>query len=426
MSALKITIIMPIYNTPVEYLGECLSSVFAQTFTSFELICVDDASEDEMTKALINTYKNQHKNMQVIRLEHRSGAAIARNTGFSYAESEYVIFLDADDIFAEDFLMEMYQCAEESQADFCVCGHTNFHDRDRERERIVIKLDKEKVFDKNSDDWLMSIHPVPWNKLCRRDFLEKNNIYFQSLSSFNDNFYHFMCMICAKKFCVLERESLIFHRTGTMGQISANRDPFDAYKAIKLFIEVAPNCYAGDNLWNLAGYMLIVGVLYALSKDSDAKKSEELYLLVRKFFQEHPVSFKNRILQACKNNVLQLDYEHNWYGSERGFLWQLRLQSEEIKPLLARDCDIYVWGRGKRGDAFQQFCQEEGIVLSGIADIKDSNIGEVTKYGNKILGTREILEKRSGLIVASNRKIYEYLKEKAGCFLMNLEEFCPL
>lgn len=421
----KISIIMPIYNTPAEYLEECLSSVFGQTFADFELLCVDDASDNEMTKALLDTYKNQHENMRVIRLEQRSGAATARNTGLSHAESEYVIFLDADDIFGDDFLLGMYRGIEENQADFCACGCMRFDDRDREHP-VSCKLDKERVFYKNVDDWLASMEMVPWNKLCRRQFLLEHNIYFQSLSSSNDVFFSCMCMICAKKMCVLENVDWIYHRVGTEGQISANRNPVNLYKAMLLFLEVAPRHYSGGKLWSWGGALLIFGMLYEISRSRDEARSKELYLSVRNFFKEHPVSFEKWILRAYKNNILQLDYESRWYEGEQDFLWQIRSFAGEIKSLTAGYHDIFVWGRGKRGDAFQQFCKEEGIALSGVVDIKDSDIGETTNFGNQIFATQEILENASGLIVASNKGIYEYLRGKTGCYLMDLEEFCPM
>lgn len=426
MSVPQISIIMPVHNTPAEYLKECLDSVFAQTFPGFELICVDDASDHEMTKALIDVYQNQHENMRVIRLEHGSGAAAARNTGFLYAESEYVIFLDADDIFGKNFLSEMYQCIEENQADLCACGFTIFHDDGQGKESIGRKLEKEKVFNKNSDTWLMSASGVPWNKLCRRRFLSEHNIYFQSLSSCNDLFFSCMCMICAKSVCVLEKEDLIFYRCGTKCQISANRNPVNLYKAMALLLEIAPRYYGGDKLLVWSGAFLILEMVGELSGSSDSEKRKELYLSVKKFFKENKMSFENRILEAYKNNILQADYESKRYDGSDSFLWQIRLFSEEIKSSVAGYRNLYVWGRGKRGDAFEQFCKEEGIILSGITDIEDRDIGGITEYGNRIFATGEILEKETGLIVASNRKIYGYLKERAGCPLLDLEEFCPM
>lgn len=425
MSAAKISIIMPIHNTPAEYLEECLGSVFAQTFTDFELICVDDASSNEMTKAMMDVYENKHENMWVIHLKESGGAATARNTGFLHAKSEYVIFLDADDVFEENFLLEMHQCIEEHQADLCACGYTTFHGRNRE-DKISYKLEKERVFDKNADEWLLSMNPAPWNKLYRRQFLTKNNIYFQSLPSSNDVFFYCMSMICAKSICILEKEDLIFYRIGTKGQISANRNPIDCYKAVLLFLEAASNYYCGEKLRNWSGALLISHTWDGLSVGGNEESRKELYLLMRNFFTENPVLFENQILEACKNNVLQLAYESNWYGDDGKFLWQLKFWAEEIKPLINRYRDIYLWGMGKRGDAFQKFCEEEGIALSGVADIKDSNIEGMTEYGNKIFATRDILEKESGCIVASNRRIYEHLKEKTGCFLVDLEEFCPV
>ena len=115
-----ISIIMPVYNTG-KYLGEALESIFSQSFLNFELICVDDSSNDELTKNILQTYQKQHENMQVIWLENNVGAGSARNIGFSKAKGEYTIFLDADDIFSKEFLEKMYQNIDVNHADVCRC-----------------------------------------------------------------------------------------------------------------------------------------------------------------------------------------------------------------------------------------------------------------------------------------------------------------
>ena len=122
---MDISIIIPIHNTGL-YLEECLSSVFCQSFQSFELICVDDCSQDVKTKEILDTYQTQHSNMKVFFLEQNVGAAEARNIGFSHAQGEYVIFLDADDVFNKDMLFLLHNKVVEEGSDVCICGYDAF------------------------------------------------------------------------------------------------------------------------------------------------------------------------------------------------------------------------------------------------------------------------------------------------------------
>jgi glycosyltransferase involved in cell wall biosynthesis len=78
------------------YLKEAVASVRAQTFGRWELLIVDDASEDE-TPDWLGSLEDPH--IRVIRLDQHVHRAAARNRGLDLAAGEYVIFLDDDDRF---------------------------------------------------------------------------------------------------------------------------------------------------------------------------------------------------------------------------------------------------------------------------------------------------------------------------------------
>jgi glycosyltransferase involved in cell wall biosynthesis len=93
-----ISIIIPTYNR-LGYLKKAIDSVLAQTYRNFELIVVDDGSEDN-TAELINGYNND---IVYIR-QANMGPAAARNTGIRAAKYAILAFLDSDDWFAENKL----------------------------------------------------------------------------------------------------------------------------------------------------------------------------------------------------------------------------------------------------------------------------------------------------------------------------------
>ncbi|HSL56169.1 MAG TPA: glycosyltransferase family A protein [Pyrinomonadaceae bacterium] len=98
-----VSVIIPAYKV-APYLAESLESVFAQTFSDFEVILVNDGSPDtgEMEK-VIEPYRDR---IVYLRQENR-GAGAARNTGLGSARGRYVAFLDGDDIWLPNFLSEM-------------------------------------------------------------------------------------------------------------------------------------------------------------------------------------------------------------------------------------------------------------------------------------------------------------------------------
>ena len=93
--------VIPCYNQ-AHFLSEAIQSVLSQTYTSFELIVVDDGSEDD-TQEVASKYSAKDPRVRLIR-QHNRGLAGARNRGLSESRGEYVVFLDSDDRLQEEAL----------------------------------------------------------------------------------------------------------------------------------------------------------------------------------------------------------------------------------------------------------------------------------------------------------------------------------
>ena len=116
-SDIKISIIMPIYNAG-EYLTRAISDVLSQTLSEIELICVDDGSTDNSSK-IIKKFAAKDSRVKAVR-ENNAGPSVARNRGLKMAKGRYVIFLDADDFYEKNLLMELYTVAERDNLDIAV------------------------------------------------------------------------------------------------------------------------------------------------------------------------------------------------------------------------------------------------------------------------------------------------------------------
>lgn len=90
----RVSIIVPVYNTSVEYLRECTASVEAQTYKDIELIIVDDGSTDAGTIRFCDEYRNSKSTL--IRKKNE-GVSAARAAGLERAYGSRVMFLDSDD-----------------------------------------------------------------------------------------------------------------------------------------------------------------------------------------------------------------------------------------------------------------------------------------------------------------------------------------
>ena len=96
-----ISIIIPVYNTPVTYLKRCFHSLCSQTYNDFEAIIIDDGSESEYANQLTDLLPDERF---VLFHQKNTGVSGARNAGIEYAKGEYITFVDADDYVSPDFL----------------------------------------------------------------------------------------------------------------------------------------------------------------------------------------------------------------------------------------------------------------------------------------------------------------------------------
>ncbi len=114
----KISIIVPVYNVSA-YIERCVSSLLCQTFTSLEIIFIDDGSVDDSVSKIRSLIKNKHKNKFLVRIirQKNQGLSSARNAGIKIAQGDYLCFVDSDDAISPNFCQATYQKAQASKAD---------------------------------------------------------------------------------------------------------------------------------------------------------------------------------------------------------------------------------------------------------------------------------------------------------------------
>lgn len=97
-----VSIITPTFNS-AKYITETIQSVLNQTHENWEMILIDDCSSDN-TVDLIKEFITNDNRIQLHQLDSNSGPAVARNKGIENVKGKYMTFLDADDIWFDDFL----------------------------------------------------------------------------------------------------------------------------------------------------------------------------------------------------------------------------------------------------------------------------------------------------------------------------------
>ncbi|MDR2869827.1 MAG: glycosyltransferase [Deferribacteraceae bacterium] len=99
----KISVIMPAYNAS-SYINKSIESVIVQSYSNWELIIIDDGSTDS-TLAIVQDFTKKD-NRIIFRSQANAGQSVARNIALDLATGDYIMFLDADDIFVNDRVFE--------------------------------------------------------------------------------------------------------------------------------------------------------------------------------------------------------------------------------------------------------------------------------------------------------------------------------
>lgn len=295
----QISVIIPVYNSG-EFLERSIESVLNQTFCDFELIVVDDGSNDNSVQII---RRFMEKDKRIILVEQRNRyAGIARNTGMKCAKGEYLLFLDSDDFFEPNMLEILRRKADEKKADVVICD-AFFYDNDTgEVTEPSWVLRKEYI--SNIEDvfsyrdimhriFQISL-PVPWNKLYRRSFVENNNLYFQDTKRSNDELFVNLSLILAERLCVLDQRLLT---------------------------------YRINNQASLQG----MGEEYEVSYDfAYALRAIKNELIKRMVYEDVKISFINKCLSSC---IAVLRKQRNVYNFESIYMFLKKRFFDEMEIL---------------------------------------------------------------------------------------------
>ena len=174
----KISIVVPIYNTPDNFLLNNLSHLEKQTMKEIEVILVDDGS-CKKTANICDDYVNRNSNFQVIHKKN-AGLSAARNTGVDNSSGEYILFIDGDDYVEYDTCEQLYP--KENKPDvICACmskdmgGIIKKYDYSLFKDNKIYINEECKFFRDNVLNFYANVSSVN-GKLYKRSFLLNNKL----------------------------------------------------------------------------------------------------------------------------------------------------------------------------------------------------------------------------------------------------------
>lgn len=266
----KVSIIIPIYNA-AKYLRQCMDSLLQQTYSDFEIICVDDESTDE-SYTILKEYEKQDERIRVA-VQKNQYAGVARNNGIKLATGKYLLFLDADDFFCEDMLEQLVSKAEEDKADILAF---DAYEYDEQSQKITEKnflrsyLFGEGV--KSAEDIAEHIFefvtPAPWNKFFLRKFVMEHQLEFQKLRKTNDLYFVYSALTYAKRISVLDKK-MLYYRINNADSLQGMRESsaeIYAGKALNALYERLLESGHLEQFWNSFKRMAMNILVYNIGK----------------------------------------------------------------------------------------------------------------------------------------------------------------
>lgn len=214
-----ISVILPIYNAE-KTLKRCVHSIEKQTYSNLQIILVDDGSTDNSWK--ICKQLKEIDSRITIATQPNSGVSVARNKGLKIACGKWVMFIDPDDMVDANIIATLLANVN-TKRDIIACSCYGIDKSEKIRAHF---FNGNRVFNVDKDDLYLQLLDsgykqtskvftaigVPWGKIYRREFLEKNNLRFNpKLRRMQDNIFNMYAFYYANSIFYLDQPLYYYH-----------------------------------------------------------------------------------------------------------------------------------------------------------------------------------------------------------------------
>ncbi|MFE1511850.1 CDP-glycerol glycerophosphotransferase family protein [Streptomyces sp. NPDC058726] len=241
----RFSVIVPVHKVQA-YLHACLDSVLGQSYRDIEVIAVDDRSPDGCG-AILDAYAARDERVRVLHLPENVGLGRARNAGMPLATGDYLLFLDSDDTLTPGALRALADRLDETgDPDVLVFDYARTYWWGGTRRNALARVLAENgdgTFTAAERPEILDLLMVVWNKIYRRDFVEREGFSFPP-GYYEDTPWTFPVLLSAERVATLDRICL-YYRQRRRGSIlsTTSRKHFDVheqYARVFRFVDARP------------------------------------------------------------------------------------------------------------------------------------------------------------------------------------------
>ena len=301
-ASVSVSVIMPVYNA-ADYITSTLQSVLNQTYKNFDLLLVDDCGQDDSI-AVAESFLVEHgfKRYKILHHEVNGGPSQARNTGLKKSDADYILFLDSDDMIEPRCLELLSAPLAEQRYDFVTAGYVE----SRGGERIPHYGSQQDINGNVPEVFVRGeMNVMPWNKLCRRQFLIENELYFEpSIYVHEDYIWTYSMTSKADTAKILSDLTYVYNvrRESLMTSLTIAKDLEWYIIALK---RMAVFKYERGLAWNACDYMIVEGkksgILYSLLQKKEVSLYNKVYPVFKEMVKVSPV-------KAYKEGMISFSY----------------------------------------------------------------------------------------------------------------------
>ncbi len=207
----KVSVLVPIYNTPEPMLRQCLDSLVGQTLRDIEIIAINDGSTTSVPR-VIREYADRDARIRVLD-KPNSGYGDSMNKGIAIANGEFIGICEPDDFADRRMFADLHRAARRYDADIVKSNfieHFDGEDGKAPHEHLAPIFDAfpyKKPFAPADNLAVVRVMPAIWAAIYRRSMLVDNGIRFSSTpgASFQDTGFVQQCWISARRVVLLKK-----------------------------------------------------------------------------------------------------------------------------------------------------------------------------------------------------------------------------
>lgn len=387
----KISIIIPFYNME-QYIENCLNSAVKQTLSPKEIICINDGSTDRSTE-IVKQFQEVYPYISLFN-QNRKGSGSARNLGIRQARGEFVAFLDADDFYmADDVLEILYNGAKNNDVDAAAGRFIGLKDGNYVRSGWMgideTGFSEEQVVDYDQYQGVGGYQAYIFSK----EMIIENDIFFPDYPRFQDPIFLQKALVKAQRIWTTPREIYAYRRIDKKIDYSGS--------------DVVYGIVSG--LYDMAGVAYENGYYKCLSN-----LKTMLYKL-KIYFAIHVVNGNDMILDILQridqfygdndrsDNAYYLDWSLEKYTQYiKGYELRFKNLIEKVRQYEG----VIIYGAGEEGKTlYDALSAIDGVDIFGFAVTKTGN--ESTSRGLSVKCIDEYLDKKENtLLIIAAKQIY--------------------